>query len=239
MSNEVTVSNPSWMDKYTGKGEGASDSEDRSMPFVTLCHPQSPAVIEGKAKICDLYLEAQEVSLGNEIEVVVIAWLKDWILWGDRKKKEGIIWRGREEMLTPEQAAMTKWRKNPNGGRDLPPLATETRTFIVVEYKDGVLNPRGFEPAPMVISFAKSNAKAGENFGKLITLSTGQGRHIYFRTYKISTDKKTVDTEQGPATIAFLKVEPSGYIKEEHATALHNMRENFKHAISRSVEQSN
>lgn len=146
-------------DQQVGK---ASMVDEKVEPFLHVVQAQSPEVSEETHKQGEFAVRPIGTNLGKSFLCVAVAFSKEFIQWGDRQKKAGIVARYSVNDLRndKELAALAEWTEDAKG-KSVPPVLSETRNFMVL-----ALNENGdeFIAVPMILSLAGTSAKAGKRF---------------------------------------------------------------------------
>ena len=201
---------PEWMKEDAGLGmEGVDDSRS-SLPRISIVHPLSKAVEEGKAKAGHFFHSQLEEDLGDSLTIIPVFFESGWTLWepngnsaplarGRRNEKGVWVWdpsntrfevinkEGKKEIWdTKGSIAESKLAHWPKGSP--PPAAKESLNVLMVLPEIG-------PEAVGVFSFSKSAFPIGSKFKQSIALRVGRSP-VWGVKFKLETTSTTNNKNQ-------------------------------------------
>lgn len=152
-------------EKYAEAGKDTIHEEIR--PIIHLVQPQSPEATKGGATPGDMALRpaALDVNYGNKLICTVIASHKEWVMWGARG--EGIKARGTKELIEDKFPGSTEWGTDDSGKR-VPPKASESRNFALLEYDLGENKVDPLQRGPVLCFMASTSAGTGKSLNTML-----------------------------------------------------------------------
>ncbi len=203
--DKVTADNiPDFLRDRQGSDRGRENvqAEDLVIPRLEVVQDLSPAgkarepdYIEG-AKVGDLYNNVTRELYGDTVVVVPVGFVKEWLLWKDRKKGGGF--GGAYSSMQDAQDA--RQAREEGDGDDFDIVDTNQQFCILVK-PDGSMEE-------IVVSMAKSKAKVSRQWNSLIRLSDADS---FARAYKLNTFE---DSNQQNQKYMNLKVRIAGFPTE-------------------------
>lgn len=201
---------PDWMKEDAGLGMEGVDESRSSLPRISIAHPLSKAVADGKAKAGNFFHSQLEEDLGDSITIIPVFFESGWTLWepngnsaplarGRRNDKGVWVWdpshtkfevinnQGKKEVWDTKgsiaESKLTHWPKgNP------PPPGKESLNVLVVLPEIG-------PEAVGVFSFSKSSFPIGSKFKQSIALRVGRSP-VWGVKFKLETTSSTNSKNQ-------------------------------------------
>jgi hypothetical protein len=217
----IVDSRPDFLKKGQGRGQENVTHQDLIIPRLEVVQSLSPArdkrhqdYIEG-AEEGQLYNSVTRELYGEDVTVVPVFFLKEWLVWKDRKKGGGF--RGAFANKTDAQLAI-KDLKDPKTGKLEDPddyaIVDTNQMFCLL------LTPEGNQQ--IVISMAKSKAKVARKWNSLIQLS---GDDSFAKAYVVESVQEANAAGENYFNI---KVSPKGYVSEAIYTEAEKLYELLK-----------
>lgn len=261
--NEVEVVNPNlpaYLQGYTGP-TGAEDIEtdDITIPRVKVGQGLSPEVTEGRVAIGDLFLNVTGDVLaasGQDLEIVIIARSKEYILWQDRLFDGGGI-LARAQRVSVDGEVRYAWDK-PNQSftnkiKGVLPVTWETKTYVDENdmHRFGSANPEDPDSYPaatvhhnyvvmlpqhgnMVAALSLSNSQVKKAKDLNFMLNTGEAP-IWARKFLVRSIDDT--SSDGKNEFKNLRFVPDGFVDEGTAARTKGLFEQFA-TMNYTVDQS-
>jgi len=225
-------------------GAGKDMIEEEITPRLILCQPNSPEVTKDEiARAGELVIKPIGKNVGKTFCFVMIASTIRWVRWKHRDEGGGIIWQGKYSELTDAQKEECKW---PPKGEKFPvaegddmqartkkergqPIATETRTFLVIEYDPTThkVDPNGY--GPLICDMKGSSAPVGKDINTKVKFFGGDDLPIFALVVEVGTERRENEN------IYFVYTAKSaGPISKENGKQLNDMFGQFKGLISRA-----
>ncbi len=183
---------PAYLQGYKGKGVEIQ-SDEISLPYLSIAQASGKAVKEGKNKYGDIYNTVTNKSFGREVDLIFIKYKRDWKEFDQsgallRTSDDGITWKN-GEALTEEE----KWKH-------------KFYNYFVIPLNEE-------SSIPYMISFGHSSAKTGKSILNIIAQTTGaMGLPSYARSFRISTKEETKDNN---SYMVFKASQNEGYVDEK------------------------
>lgn len=203
----ILAERPAHLKAGQGRGSENVTHQDLVIPRLELVQSLSPArdkrhadYIEG-AEEGILYNSVTRELYGEDVTVIPCYFLKEWIVWKDRKKGGGF--RGAFPSKAEAEAAIKGLKDKdgkPENAEDFTALDTAQMFCLLV-------TPKG--PAQqIVVSMSKSKMKVARKWNSLINLS---GDDSFAKAYRIESVQ-----DENAANESFwnIKVTPLGYVAE-------------------------
>lgn len=203
----VTIERPAFI-KEGARGAENVGVADLVIPRLEVVQSLSPCrqkndpdYIEG-AEEGQLYNNVTRELYGEEVTVIPCFFLKEWLIWKDRKKGGGF--RG----AFPTKEAADKGIAELRDGDGKPENPADFTALDTAQHFCLLLPPNGGKPQQIVISMAKSKMKVSRKWNSLIQLT---GDDSFARCYKvISVDDKNSNNQD----FKNLAVKALGYASE-------------------------
>lgn len=192
-----------------GQGRGAENvtHQDLVIPRLEVVQSLSPARDKRHADYIDgaeegiLFNSVTRELYGEDVTVIPCYYLKEWLIWKDRKKGGGF--RGAFPSKAEAEAAI-KSLKQKDGKPEDPAdfVAMDTAQMFCL-----LVTPKG--PAQqIVVSMSKSKMKVARKWNSLINLS---GDDSFAKAYRIESVQ---DENSANESFWNIKVTPLGYVAE-------------------------
>lgn len=174
----------------TQRGSEGVSQEDVAVPRLEVLQSVSPqldakhASYIGGAKAGDLINSVTGENYGPEVFLVNVTFVKQWLVWRDRKKGGGFFGafksplEAEERMLEVPESGGTKEKAKEAG---LEVLDTPTHLCLLVNRNAGTLDE-------IMVSMPRTKAKVSRQWNAMIRL-TGQDR--FARVYRVTTAQET------------------------------------------------
>lgn len=192
---------PSYIKQSGDRGSEGVHTEDLVIPRLEIVQALSPAV----KKKDPGYIEGAEQGMltnsvtrelyGDKVMVVPLYFTKAWLVWKERKNKDGKAQEGGffGSFITQAEAEERVKKEDPRG--DLNVVAIDTPQHFCL-----LLNMQTGKVEEIMVSMAKSKAKISRQWNSLIR---GIGGDRFGRVYEIGTvDVKRGDDDYVNYTVA-------------------------------------
>ena len=206
--------------KEGNRGSENVTTSDLVIPRLEVVQSLSPArnkahpdYIEG-AEEGMLYNNVTRELYGESVTVVPAFFMKEWLIWKDRKKGGGF--RGAFPNKTDAEGALRSLKNSegkPEPAEDYAVLDTAQNFCLLIA---------GDKLQQIVISMAKSKMKVSRKWNSMIALS---GDDSFSRAYRVDA---VADKNQNNQDFYNIKVTPLGFVSESIYTAAEKMYETLK-----------
>ena len=161
-----------------------------STPRIYMMQGQSPEVADGTARVGDIVLRSGGTSsvMGEWMHIVVVGVIHEFIWWDEESDRPLARCRyDQRGQLTPERRAETEW------DGDNKPVASETITFIAMQYSPAgdALDPSGY--GPFAVGFSSTSLKSGKKLAQSLKAEQAARRPYYLRAIGLKTVSETND----------------------------------------------
>lgn len=212
---------PSFL-KDTARGAENVGVADLVIPRLEVVQSLSPCRKKGDPDYIEgaeegmLYNNVTRELYGEEVTVVPCYFLKEWLIWKDRKKGGGF--RGAFPSKAEADKAISELKDSE--GKKEP--AEDFTALDTAQHFCLLLPPSGGKPQQIVISMAKSKMKVSRKWNSLMNLA---GDDTFARAYKImGVGDKNAKNED----FYNLAVKALGYVTEPIYIAAEKMHEAIK-----------
>lgn len=198
----AVAARPDWMKEDTGRGNEEVNSNDITLPRLSVIQDLSPQhkankeeYIEG-AKVGQLFNTVTK-ELYDKVAFIPVKLVKEWVLWKDRKKGGGF------GGAFPDERSANRAKMEQDSPNDWEVVDTD------VQYGLTVTGPRD-NPVmeEVVISLSKGLKKASRNFNTMIKLGGGD------RFSRIYSLESVDDTSKNGEDYKNLKFSQLGFVTE-------------------------
>jgi hypothetical protein len=198
--------------KESKRGSENVTHKDMVIPRLEVCQALSPArkkdhadYIEG-AEEGMLYNSVTRELYGTDVKVVPCFYLKEWLIWKDRKKGGGF----RGAYPTEAEAKTAIHDLKDKDGK--PENADEFAALDTAQHFCLLLTETG-KVQQIVISMSKSKMKVSRKWNSLISLSDDDS---FAKAYRVEAISETNANNEDYFNI---KIMPAGYVNEKIYTA--------------------
>jgi len=203
----ITDTRPDFL-KAGKRGQENVQREDLVVPRLELVQALSPARKKGDPNYIEgaeegmLYNSVTRELYGDSVKVVPCYFIKEWLIWKDRKKGGGFRGAfGTEALARAEIMNLKDSDGKPENPEDYEALDTAQMFCLLI-------TPAG-KTQGIVISMSRSKMKIARNWNSLINLSDDDSFAKAYRVAAIADKNKNGDD------FFNLKVTPVGYVNEE------------------------
>lgn len=217
----ISESRPDFLKKGTGRGTENVTHQDLVIPRLELVQSLSPARNKNHADYIEgaeegmLYNSVTRELYGDEVSVVPVLYLKEYLVWKDRKKGGGF--RGSYVNKSEAESAI-KTFKDKDGK---PEPADDFAAMDTAQHFCLLITPQG-KVQQIVLSMSRSKMKVSRKWNSLIALSDDDS---FAKAYKVSS---VGEQNQQKQDYYNFKVTPAGYVNEAIFTAAEKLYEMIK-----------
>jgi hypothetical protein len=216
----VTDQRPDFLKKGTGRGAENVGKEDLIIPRLELVQALSPARDKNHAEFIPgadegmLYNSVTRELYGEEVTVVPAMYVKEWLIWKDRKKGGGF--RGAYPSEAEARAVIAGLHDQDPEDDPADFDAIDTGQMYCL-----LILPTG-KVQQIVVSMSKTKMKVARKWNSLIALSDDDS---FAKAYKVSSVQEA--NKKGEKYYN-LHVAPAGYVTEAIYMAAEKMYEAVK-----------
>ena len=213
----VSTERPDFLKKGTGRGAENVGHEDLIIPRLEVVQSLSPARDKSHADFIEgaeegmLYNSVTRELYGEEVMVVPAMYVKEWLVWKDRKKGGGFRGAFPSEAQANAAIAALDGDDNPE---EFEAMDTG-QMYCLLLLSSG-------EVQQIVVSMAKTKMKVARKWNSLIALS---GDDSFARAYKISSVQEANKKNEKYYN---LHVAPAGFVAEAIYIAAEKLYETVK-----------
>lgn len=220
MNGAVTTERPDFLKKGTGRGQENVGATDLIIPRLELVQSLSPARDKSHADFIPgaeegmLFNSVTRELYGEQVTLVPAMYVKEWLIWKDRKKGGGFRGAFPSEVQAKQAIEALADADPPENPEEFEALDTGQMYCLLIL-------PNG-EVQQIVVSMSRTKMKVARKWNSLIALSNDD---TFARAYKVGSVQEVNKNNEKYFNFG---VTAAGYVSEAIYTAAEKLYESVK-----------